>query len=356
MVGSALASLRVKRLRILGYGFAVVLGFVALGHLSCSGNECGYANLQDSCESGKWCVESYGSLVCADVACDPTRGLCQGDSYVCQGATKTCINVASSKCTTDVDCAGGYRCGVKDLCEAGCSANYDCKKDGYACVDAGAGAACHPAGSGPGAAGAACDSHADCAGPAWCLQSDARQGYHEGYCVGLGCASDGCPSGSVCYGGTDLATLESSELAAFRNRQMGFVFQFHHLLPEFSAEENVMMPCLLGGMPWQAARDRAREMLHSVGLEPRRTHRPGKLSGGERQRVAIARALVLSPPVILADEPTGNLDPHSAGAVEDLLLELNREAGTALVLVTHNEKLANRLSKKTYLVEGRLES
>jgi lipoprotein-releasing system ATP-binding protein len=162
--------------------------------------------------------------------------------------------------------------------------------------------------------------------------------------------------GRVTWDGVDLHGLESAELARFRNRNLGFVFQFHHLLPEFSAEENLMLPCLIAGWSRTRAADRAREMLAAVGLEERRTHRPGKLSGGERQRVAIGRALVLSPPVILADEPTGNLDPHSAGAVEDLLLGLNEEAGTALVLVTHNEKLASRLSKKSYLVDGRLDS
>jgi predicted ABC-type transport system involved in lysophospholipase L1 biosynthesis ATPase subunit len=115
-----------------------------------------------------------------------------------------------------------------------------------------------------------------------------------------------------------------------------------------------MMPCLLAGVPRREARDRARAMLTSVGLEHRLRHGPGKLSGGERQRVAIARALVLGPSVVLADEPTGNLDPHTADEVVDLFLRLNSEAGTALVLVTHNEKLANRLAKKCYLVEGRL--
>ena len=162
--------------------------------------------------------------------------------------------------------------------------------------------------------------------------------------------------GGVTWDGQDIYALDGPALARFRNRTLGFVFQFHHLLPEFDAEENLMMPALLAGWPRARASDRAREMLAAVGLEARRKHRPGKLSGGERQRIAVARALVLSPPVILADEPTGNLDPHTAAAVEDLLLGLNEEAGTALVLVTHNEKLASRLAKKTYLVDGRLES
>ncbi len=163
-------------------------------------------------------------------------------------------------------------------------------------------------------------------------------------------------SGQVLYGGKDLTALPSDEVAAFRNRSLGFVFQSHHLLPEFDAEENVMMPCLLAGLPRKEARTRAREILAAVGLSHRLRHGPGKLSGGERQRVAIARALVLGPSVGLADEPSGNLDPHTADEVVDLFLRLNADAGTALVLVTHNEKLANRLAKKCYLVEGRLAS
>ena len=162
--------------------------------------------------------------------------------------------------------------------------------------------------------------------------------------------------GQVLWNGVDLYSLEGDELARFRNQQIGFVFQFHHLLPEFTALENVMMPCLLAGWPRRRARERASELLEEVGLTARREHGPGKLSGGERQRVAIARALVLEPPILLTDEPTGNLDPHTAEGVEEILLRLNREAGTALVLVTHNEKLASRLAKKCYLVEGRLES
>ncbi|MEX2207558.1 MAG: ABC transporter ATP-binding protein [Myxococcota bacterium] len=163
-------------------------------------------------------------------------------------------------------------------------------------------------------------------------------------------------SGQVLFGGKDLTGLPAREIAAFRNRSLGFVFQSHHLLPEFDAEENVMMPCMLAGLPRREARERARAMLAQVGLSHRLRHGPGKLSGGERQRVAIARALVLRPSVVLADEPTGNLDPHTADEVVDLFLRLNADAGTALVLVTHNEKLANRLAKKCYLVEGRLAS
>jgi lipoprotein-releasing system ATP-binding protein len=163
-------------------------------------------------------------------------------------------------------------------------------------------------------------------------------------------------AGRVGYAGRDLYSQTPDELARFRNRHVGFVFQFHHLLPEFTALENTMLPRLLAGEPRRRARERARELLSAVGLSERTDHRPGKLSGGERQRVAIARALAMSPPLLLADEPTGNLDPHTAESVEELLLRLNADYGTSLVLVTHNEKLASRLQKKRYLVEGRLGS
>ena len=163
-------------------------------------------------------------------------------------------------------------------------------------------------------------------------------------------------AGQVLCSGVDVYSLAPDEMARFRNERLGFVFQFHHLLPEFDARENVMMPCLLAGWPRRRAAARAADLLDSVGLGARADHTPGKLSGGERQRVAIARALALEPPILLADEPTGNLDPQNAESVEDILLRLNREAGTSLILVTHNEKLASRLDKKCYLVEGRLES
>ena len=162
--------------------------------------------------------------------------------------------------------------------------------------------------------------------------------------------------GRVLFDGVDIYGLEGPALARHRNEQLGFVFQFHHLLPEFDAEENVMMPCLLGGWTRRQARKRAQELLREVGLADRRHHGPGKLSGGERQRVAIARALALSPPVLLADEPTGNLDPGTAEQVEETLLRLNVEVGTALILVTHNQRLAGRLDRKCYLATGRLQS
>ncbi len=163
-------------------------------------------------------------------------------------------------------------------------------------------------------------------------------------------------AGHVLYQHADVYQLDGPALARHRNRRVGFVFQFHHLLPEFDAEENVMLPCLIGGWSKRQARERAQEMLEEVGLTDRRHHGPGKLSGGERQRVAIARALALAPPVLLADEPTGNLDPYTAEHVEEILLRLNAEVGTALILVTHNEKLAGQLGKKCYLRGGRLES
>ena len=163
-------------------------------------------------------------------------------------------------------------------------------------------------------------------------------------------------SGQVLFDGVDVARMSGSDKARFRNHSVGFVFQFHHLLPEFDAEENVMMPALLAGWTRRRARERARELLEGVGMGHRLRHNPGKLSGGERQRVAIARALVLAPPLVLADEPTGNLDPHTAEEVENLFLDLHRRSRTALVLVTHNDRLADRLSNKAFLVEGRLEA
>ncbi len=163
-------------------------------------------------------------------------------------------------------------------------------------------------------------------------------------------------AGRVLYGGADVYTHTRTELARHRSQNVGFVFQLHHLLPEFNAEENVMMPGLLAASSRRQAPERPRELQDAVGLTARRLHPPGKLSGGERPRVAIARALALSPPVLLADEPTGNLDPQTAEHVEETLLRLNAEASTALILVTHNEKLAGRLAKKVYLVGGRLES
>jgi len=162
-------------------------------------------------------------------------------------------------------------------------------------------------------------------------------------------------SGRVLFEGEDLFTRTPKELARFRNRKLGFIFQFHHLLPEFDAQENVMMPGLRGGIGFDEMRARARKLLHEVGLEHRVSHPVGKLSGGERQRVAVARALVLEPALLLADEPTGNLDPKSADQVLELLLEMNRVHGTALVVVTHSPEIADRLGRRTVLVDGYLE-
>jgi lipoprotein-releasing system ATP-binding protein len=144
------------------------------------------------------------------------------------------------------------------------------------------------------------------------------------------------------------------ELAAFRARSLGFVFQFHHLLPEFTAEENVMMPLLIGGQPREDARNRAREVLGAVGLSERWEYVPAELSGGEAQRVAVARALAATPELILADEPSGNLDAAGANALHDLLASLARDRGQTLVVVTHNERLAALADRTLVLESGRL--
>jgi len=161
--------------------------------------------------------------------------------------------------------------------------------------------------------------------------------------------------GRVLFRDEDVFAKSPQALARFRNRHLGFIFQFHHLLPEFDALENVMMPGLIGGIGFDEMRGRARRLLSEVGLEHRITHPVGKLSGGERQRVAVARALVLEPALLLADEPTGNLDPKTADQVLDLLLEMNRVHGTALVVVTHSPEIATRLGRRVVLVDGYLE-
>jgi len=160
-------------------------------------------------------------------------------------------------------------------------------------------------------------------------------------------------SGKVFYQGKDIYALNEKDLAQFRNREIGFVFQFHHLLPEFNALENTMMPCLIQGIPKKEAASRAEAILALVGLQERLTHKPGELSGGEQQRVAVARALVLEPKVLLADEPTGNLDTRTGESVFDLLSELNRIKGVTLVVVTHNLKLAEKLSRQIQLIDGK---
>ncbi|HBA87565.1 MAG TPA: lipoprotein-releasing system ATP-binding protein LolD [Geobacter sp.] len=161
-------------------------------------------------------------------------------------------------------------------------------------------------------------------------------------------------TGEVLFDGEQIFSLSDQPLAAFRNRSIGFVFQFHHLLPEFSALENVMMPLLIGGEKRLQAEGRARQLLTDVGLSHRMTHRPGELSGGEQQRVAIARALVRSPRLLLADEPTGNLDMKTSEEVHDLLYSIQRSTGITLVIVTHNEHLAAGMARTIRVVDGRI--
>ena len=163
-------------------------------------------------------------------------------------------------------------------------------------------------------------------------------------------------AGTVRVGGVDLGPLRDRDLARFRSDSIGFVFQFHHLLPDFTAVENVMMPCLIAGESPAAARERATELLERVGLGARVDHRPGELSGGEQQRVAVARAVVRRPALVLADEPTGNLDPDTGSEVERLLVELNREAGITCVVVTHSPRLAAAMDRTIRLTHGHLEA
>ena len=158
--------------------------------------------------------------------------------------------------------------------------------------------------------------------------------------------------GEVEIAGTKVFELNEKRTAEFRNRHIGFVFQFHNLLPEFSALENVMMPALIGGVSRKEAKQRAAELLEAVGLTDRADHKPAQLSGGEQQRVAIARALINRPSVIFADEPTGNLDTHNRDEIQQLLFEVREKFGQTIVMVTHDERLADMADRKIVMSDG----
>jgi lipoprotein-releasing system ATP-binding protein len=163
-------------------------------------------------------------------------------------------------------------------------------------------------------------------------------------------------SGRIRLGKEELTTMSSARLAAVRNRDIGFVFQFHHLLPEFTALENVAIPGLIQGRPKKEMEKRAAALLEEVGLSHRATHRPGELSGGEQQRVAVARALALDPKLVLADEPTGNLDTATSDAIHDLFFQINRQHGTTIIVVTHNPAFAERMPRVVKLRDGVVEA
>ncbi len=166
-------------------------------------------------------------------------------------------------------------------------------------------------------------------------------------------ALDRPTSGEVLYDGRDVLKMKDDDLAHFRNRGIGFVFQFHHLMPEFNTIENAMMPALIAGMKYSDAREKAEALLNNAGLSGRLTHKPGELSGGEQQRVAVVRALMLDPNIVLADEPTGNLDTQTGEDLFSLLTELNKK-GITFFIVTHNESLASRCGRIMRMKDGRI--
>ncbi len=161
-------------------------------------------------------------------------------------------------------------------------------------------------------------------------------------------------SGSVAYDGTDIFALPERKLAAFRNSRIGFVFQLHNLLPEFSLVENVELPALIGGTPRSEARRHALELIDYMGLTPRAMHRPNQLSGGERQRAAVARALINNPAAVLADEPSGALDSHNREELHQLFFNLRNDRGSSFIIVTHDENLAARADRTIRMVDGRI--
>jgi lipoprotein-releasing system ATP-binding protein len=161
-------------------------------------------------------------------------------------------------------------------------------------------------------------------------------------------------SGEILYHGKEMPIGDEDALSEFRNRDVGFVFQFHYLLPDFNALENVMLPALIQGWDRGRAEAAALKLLEKVGLKERVDHRPGKLSGGEQQRVAVARSVILSPKIILADEPTGDLDAKTGEGIQDLLFNLNKEAGMALIVATHNRAFAEKIGRQMELRDGRL--
>jgi len=167
---------------------------------------------------------------------------------------------------------------------------------------------------------------------------------------------DSPTAGQVLINGEDIHAMRSKAASRLRNQQLGFVYQFHHLLPEFTAVENVAMPLVIGGQTPKSAQEQSRELLEKVGLGHRLQHKPSELSGGERQRAALARALITEPACLLADEPTGNLDHRTAQSIFELILQLNEDLGTALVIVTHDTELAGKMDRVMTLMDGALQS